>query len=301
MGQLGYIEPFPNLNSMNLKGKVKSISDEYYNGKSEEGTYFIVGPKLNSTLKTDTKFIFDSTGNLIQKNILSINGESIIQDYFIYNDSKPTEVKTKYFHRFYTYDSIGRIEKETIYTQRVGHIKLNGIELKNDSIRQSVINYIYNSKNQLYQKIENGKESVPAYLAQFIYDNSGNLIEERVKQAGFPTEFFKYIHDSNNNLIRSVWSTKEEGIFEQISYVYQKDKLVLQTWENFEEGHLEGKITYEYENSLETEVIEYDSDGSIREKEILIYEFDQKDNWIKKISVTNGDKIIIVSRTIEYY
>jgi hypothetical protein len=299
IGQLGYVDPCPNLNSYTLNGKVKFIQ-ENYEGKLENDQ--IVKTNWMSYGLTSSKYYFDSLGNLTEKQLLNQFGEYEIKEYYLYQNQKIKESQTKYFNRSYFYDSLNRIVKEIIISPRVAQILLNNQPLKNqDSIVKTEIIYNYGLNGKLNQKIEYGRRTEPNYLAEFKYDKLGRLISERIKYSGSTWETHSYKFDNNSNLLSTTMSDEEAGVIERKTFEYKNHFKVFETIEIYEEKELSRRITIKYENLLPVEITEFDSEGISIKSEKIKYEFDQFGNWIKKTRIINDEEIYILTRKLDYY
>lgn len=299
IGQLGYVDPCPNLHSYTLNGKVKFI-EENYEGKLENDQ--IVKNNWMSVGLTNSKYYFDSLGNLTEKQLLNQFGEYEVMEYYLYENQKIKESQTKYFNRTYFYDSLNRIVKEIITSPRVAQILLNNQPLKNqDSIVKTEIIYNYGLNGKLIQKIEYGKRNELNYLAEFKYDRLGRLISERIKYIGSTWETHSYKFDNNSNLLNTTMSDEEAGVIERKTFEYKNNIKVFETIEIFEEKELASRLTIKYENLLPVEITEFDSEGILIKSEKIKYEFDQFGNWIKKTRIINEEEIYILIRKLDYY
>jgi hypothetical protein len=299
IGQLGYVDPCPNLSSYILKGKVKFIQ-EVFEGKLENDQ--IVKTNWMSDGLTNSKYYFDSLGNLTEKQILNQFGEYEIKEYYLYENQKIKESQTKHFNRTYFYDSLNRIVKENITRPKVGHIRINNQVNKNqDSIVKTEIMYFYDLDSKLIKKIEYGKRTEPNYLAEFKYDNLGRLISERIKYSGLTWETHSYKFDNNSNLLNTTMSDEEAGVIERKTFEYKNNIKIFETLEIYEEKELARRITIKYENLLPVDINEFGTEGTLTKSEKIKYEFDHFGNWIKKTRIINEEEIYILTRKLDYY
>ncbi len=117
-------------------------------------------------------------------------------------------------------------------------------------------------------------------------------------------------------LIKLLCQKKEVNLFEELTYNTKGELQVKYTYEHDKnENEIEcihhdnfcfSKITYkcnEQGNLIREK--SYCPDGSLCEEKVFEYEFDQNENWIKKIERLIDDRIIesktIYDRTIKYY
>lgn len=154
--------------------------------------------------------------------------------------------------------------------------------------------YKYDSKGNMIEKTHCDDDGSLINKETYINDSKGNIIEMNTYYASGGTGKTTYQYDSKGNLIEEV----------------------------FHSG-LKGKITYKYDskgNMIEENisddmkiVFSYDSNGNMIIKQIVYglgagtyykyeYEYDSKDNWIKKIEKNKkGEAIRIIERKIVYY
>lgn len=299
-GQIQKTGYSPNIQNMNLYGNVKTIFEESYLGQKVGDTIVTLEKKWNYSWESDSQLTFDSLGHLIEKRIVSVEGDFEIQEFYHYKANQLIESKTKYFQRRYEYDELGKISNEIVLDAPRGFISLNGKKSK-DSIVPSEIQYKYNGKNQILRKIEYNLRGEPNYITEFKYDKSGKISSEKIKYFDIPSESHDYKYDQNNQLIEYKWRDLELDLFEKTTYEYLHGHLRMELMEKFEFGVKEGSINYIYQKGLPVEIVEVDGDGKVIKKEAIRYEFDSNGNWTKKIITINENEIFIVTRKIEYF
>jgi hypothetical protein len=294
-GQTNVIE-YENLESLNLKGKVKTINEKSFKATKINSEIVKSGSGWQYDWQNDKEYFFDTIGNLISKNDL-INSKSK-DNYSIKLDNKNRiiEINRLYKTIYFEYDSLNRILSSKEINKQPETIS-NG-NTKPTSGTVTNFKFYYDSKNLLLKK-EEYKSNVKISVQTFKYDSFNNLILCEIKEDSY-IETHKYQYDSNNLLIKYEWSDNEEGIAEITTIQYLNNIKVLEHWVDYEEGEPDGYIDDKFENGNIIESIEVESDGSITGKEIIKYDFDANGNWIKSIIDYNG-KYYIIERNIEYY
>ena len=151
--------------------------------------------------------------------------------------------------------------------------KKNGWET--DNLRGKVKSYTQSS----YDSAERFGEIQKTLFSKetYKYDDKSNLIEDN-----------SYYSDSSLNC---KWTYKYDDKSNRIEAIWYKS-----------DGSFYGKYINKYDDK--SNLIEengYNADGSLEYKRIFKYEFDEKGNWIKKISFKNQIPENIKEREYEYY
>jgi hypothetical protein len=115
------------------------------------------------------------------------------------------------------------------------------------------------------------------YKYYYKYDEKGQLTE-RIAYRGNGTFLFKYVFNYDDNGNRTEWI--QQG----------SDSSVV------------GKVIYKYneKNDL-AEQTEYNGNGSVKAIYTYSYEFDKKNNWIRRKKMQDGKVVEIKERNIQYY
>jgi len=115
------------------------------------------------------------------------------------------------------------------------------------------------------------------YKYYYTYDKKGQLTE-RIAYRGNGTFLFKYVFNYDDNGNRTEWIQ------------HGSDSSVV------------GKVIYKYneKNNL-AEQTEYNGDGSVKAMYTFSYEFDRKNNWVRRKKMQEGKVVEIKEREIKYY
>jgi hypothetical protein len=287
LGAFGQIPTlsFDNLESWNLKGKVKKIHTTSFLAEKVNNKFVKTTKGWQYTWEHDEELYFNTFGFLELTKVIK-NGTTYVT-YSIKLDDKNRvvyDIKNENLEYYFTYDSLNNI--------------CSSKEIIRDKQLESDFRYYYNDKNTLVKKEEYLSNQLIS-IETFSYDSSNNLVKiEYIKGPYSEMEVFEY--DSNNLLVKHEWSDNEEGMAEITTFQYVNKQKTLEHWLDYEEGEPDGTIDYTYENGNEIEVIEKDGDGVITGIERNSYEYDSTGNWIKMFIDDDG-KYYIVERTINYY
>src|SRR4030095_4668447 len=115
------------------------------------------------------------------------------------------------------------------------------------------------------------------YKYYYKYDEKGQLIE-RIAYRGNGTLAFKYIfkYDDNGNKTEWIQQDQDSSVVGKVIYKYdEKNKLVEET--------------------------EYNQAGIVKAAYTYSYEFDKKDNWVRRKKMQDGKVVEIKKREIKYY
>ena len=183
--------------------------------------------------------------------------------------------------------------------------KKNGWET--DNLRGKVKSYTQSSYDsaerfgeiQEIQKIDGSLFNKETYK----YDTKGNLIEDNSYYSDSSLNCkWTYKYDDKDNRIEANGYSANGSFNEKYINKYDdKDNRIEAIWYK-SDGKLEFKyiMKYDYKSNL-IEKNGYNADGSLEYKRIFKYEFDEKGNWIKKISFKNQIPENIKEREYEYY
>jgi hypothetical protein len=276
---------FDNLESCNLKGKVKKIQTTSFLAEKVNNKFVKTTKGWQYSWEFDQEFYYNTLGFLELTKVIK-NGTTSVTYSIKLDDKKRVvyDIQNENLEYYFTYDSLNNI--------------CSAKEIVRDKQLESDFRYYYNDKNSIIKKEEYQSDQLVS-RETFSYDSSNNLVKiEYIEGTYSEMESFEY--DSNNLLIKHEWSDNEEGMIEISSYQYVNKQKTLEHWLDYEEGEPDGSIDYTYENGNEIEVIEKDGDGVITGIERNSYEYDSTGNWIK-MYIDDGEKYYIVERTISYY
>ena len=184
------------LNSMNMKGNVKSITERRFNAEEKEGE-IVKGKKVKS-YNALTALYFDEEGNIIEK-IHYGQGSSIkLKTAYIYDEAgKLIESDGEYEN--------GRTEKSTYKTDEKGNI----IE-ENSFLDSSLVSISYKT-----------------------YDEYGNMIKEKTLKAdGTQESHIVYTYDKKRNIIEQIFLTIDgRNVSSTYRYEYKFDNEENWVWQ----------------------------------------------------------------------
>ena len=164
------------------------------------------GEKENSN--TSKGFVYDDNYNLIKINYYNHNGELTNFEDYIYNNNKLDSLYKYKANKelvsvlTFTYDSLGRISKETLAGNR---------------LKPLITTYKYGESDQLVE-IRNSILS----SFQYSYDSNGNLISEiELNSGGFLQSKFTYRYNKDNLVIEKLRYDGEDDVALQVRFEYE--------------------------------------------------------------------------------
>jgi len=314
------------IEEMNLKGKVKSLKKDSYevikkNGEIHKG-------KIVIEYESKQYFIFDTKGNKIEEGSYKYETDgSIITYTYKYNDKGNKTEKKKYYidggletKYIYKYDDIGNLIEESDYFQenRINNKQTYKYNDKGNLIETNYSNstgmktkqtYKYDNKENLIEEIYSTSFSVSSgyegYETKYIYkyDSKGNEIEKEFYTDGRFEVKTTYKYDDKGNIT-------EDGMYDSFGkslgenqYKYDdKGNKIEWNYKNSLYGGLKGKVTLKYDDKGNLiEENNFKSFGLSKKNTTDKYEYDENNNWIKRVGYIKKKPVGIIERTIEYY
>lgn len=274
------------LAEMNLFGKVKSVKETSYEAVEKFGEI----ERGEKTVGVDSYYyLFDEFGNLLKKNSYDYVGN------------------LKYgFEYEYEYD-----EKQ--------NLTFMGVASGRDQAK-NIIKYRYDDNGNRIEEIGYDPNGNVFMKMTYKYDDNGNLTEEKSydSDSGIDSKSI-YKYDASGNKIEDN-DFDSEGRISKCTYKYDDKGNKLEVINYFLDGSISGKATYKYDEKSNV-IEEYDfnvqftrEDDKYNTEQMTTcqYEFDSKNNWIKKIvNITwksdlfedddSSNTSNIIEREIEYY
>lgn len=296
IGQENQEEEIKNLTTLNLKGKVKTITEKSFNAKKDGINYIKTVEGWRSNWQNNNVQKFDGNGNLIDKTYFK-NSKPIRNEYFKYENKKITESNTLYANRFFSYDKFGKIKSEKFIDKKPKKI---ATEKENIPVKKEThIEYFYSKNSKLVQKIESSLSGNQISVENFKYDQNNNLIYKELKYSN-RKEWHDYYYNTDNLLYKIEWKDDKFGLLEVTIITFNNREKKSENWTNYFEGDKEGSIEYIYEKGNEIQTKEFDADGNLENTEKIIYIYDKFGNWINKTIILKS-KAYIIERQIIYY
>ena len=282
-----------NLNTLNLEGKVKSISETSYLGEKNNGKVVKVEKGWQYDWDYDEIYSFDTLGYLVRNDQIQEKESRTIYSLTLDKRNRVVQITDIERSYSYVYDTLGRI-----ISSKEKMIDTNFPSEKEPVTDQSTITvkYFYNAKNQLIKK-ERFEGTKKIAIETFTYDDSGNLTLAYLDRFAL-FEKYSYKYDDNNQLIE-YQESDETGIISIEYYLYSNKVKIAERFVDYDDGKPTFGLEYRYENGNEVSIYSSDS-GTDSPVEIYTYEFDAHHNWIRKI-IYDDEDYYIVERVIEYY
>jgi len=248
------------LTKMNLKGKVKFLSEEQSAEGGKRTSNYLFDDKGN----IDENTVYDIDGSIWAKFIYSYTNTGKIKAYLVY-DSNDSLVE-KGFRRVFKYDSTGN-EVEQLWFDKgevVGTRIHSNYDPRGNKIEVITINL---AKGQNFDKFK------------YDYDDENELIQSSCYHGDEQGEYLnftnKYENDSTGRMVSDSFYDSE-GNFE-----YKTE------------------FSYDNKGNL-SQVRSFSKDGSLTQTIDYRYTFDENENWITAEIFLNGSKTDLLKREIKY-
>lgn len=197
----------------------------------------------------------------------------------------------------------GKIEQWFLNSFNEQGNKILDIKLKPDSTVDKKYSYSYN--------IEDRREEMAIYTADdllnlkivYQYDKLGNLTEDNsYDNNNRPLKKKVYLYDNKGNIMEENILNTDGELIQKYRYVYNSSNQKAEINKYKASGELEQRVTRKYDNKgNETEVSEFSPEGNLISTTTNLYQFDRRENWLKKTSYINNLPVSVVERVITYY
>jgi len=263
-------KPENDLSNFNLKGKVKSFSQESYEVKVRNEN-IIKGRKIDGFNEPDDIFFsdsyrihfkFDENGNKIEENNFNSKGK-------LHNK------------RIYKYNEKGNLfESSSLFNE-------------NETTKQI---YHYNTKGKL-TKINYYRNEEFFVADNYQYDDKGNLIKYSSWVIDPPKLQWQtnYTYNQEGNVIK----TDDDNWVTTYEYDDKGNKIVEKQINKHDNGVIKSIYRYDEDENV-IEKIEQNRTGE-RQRSFFKYEFDKNDNWTKRITFIFDKPSAISIRKYEYF
>jgi len=253
-----------NLDDMNLYGDVKSITETW---TAVDSNYDDCWSNDENNLK---KYLFDEKGGLIEfyTSEPDIIYKDVIYKYeydkngqIIYKTAQNTESDTILYTYKYFYNEDGNLTEETIKKEATNKV-------------DTFDSYKYDSKGNvteiIYAHTSDYRNNEVMYRSKVTYEYNENRNKSFIYMYDFQAEMYhdssRYYYDDNLRLVREEILNGQDKIEYVVNYDYDKF----------------GNLT-KYDGGL-----------------LSSYKYDEKNNWIEKVTLAKGYKGT-TKRVIEYY
>ena len=237
-------KPENDLSNFNLKGKVKSFSQESYEVKVRKEN-IIKGRKIDGFNEPDAPFSpssfrihfkFDENGNTIETNNVNSKGKLHDKSIYKYNDkgnlfeSSTLYKENETTKQIYNYNTKGKLiginyfrnEKFFMEDYYQYDDKGNLIDYSSWTVDPKKLqwqtHFKYNEQGNLIEKEHNRSEN-DSYVETFKYDDRGNII---IKKGGLD-EKTTYVYDEKNNVIQKTYYNEKDEIQRSLNFEYEYD------------------------------------------------------------------------------
>ena len=240
------------------------------------------------------KDVFNENSDKIEEVKYDIEGiliDKTIHD-FVYDSHKNIIEKS-------SYDTIGNLLNNSTYIYNVD----NNLVVCNNG--NELIIYKYDDNGNKTE--ESGSHSYGHWWKfSYKYDQAGNLIEQIETSTFKPVTKGKWIYKYDGNdhpTKRTIYSTDGELSNIEI-YEYNAEGQLTERRDEFSRygANTRTKHIYKYDEiGNEIENFRYSLKGEIQYKNAYRYEYDSKNNWIKRVEIVNDVTVFISKREITYF
>ncbi len=233
--------------------------------------------------------------------IMNLNGkvksiETVSYSVLLEDNKKPQKgvrknrerIHHSSLNRLMSFDELGN-RINAAFSNSTGVIEFTAVNIYNYKGLNDEINFIDSEGNQSDKVIllfdNNKRPTEELWYSKYgglgrkkniIYDSKGNKIEEKIIEMNSLQNVWRYEYDKNNQVIAERVYDNEDNILNKYSYVFD-------------------------ENGNEIELIKHDGDGNLVFHLKYELEFDDKNNWIRRIEYNENVAEFIIERNITYY
>lgn len=293
IGQLNIKKGANDWNKLNLKGKVKSITEKATGNLTykDPSTGKVTSIKIDETTEP---YLFDKRG---------FKTKSIIE-------GDPDMSKT------FEYDEKERLIKDNIYTKK-NLLRYNTYNYDENGLLIEIKSYLHYRETSI--KDSNYRLDLKTII---LNDYNGYRIKDWEYDGDKIRGIVLYKNDSNGNVIERNIFTSEDKLRSKMNFVYDANQNLIEI-SIFSDGFISPKIIYEYDKKgnkiLEVkdglkQVYRYDQYGNVIEYFVYNlkegnsvtrhsetkYFYDNFSNWIKKVDQSELG-VITTERTLMYY
>ena len=301
---------------LELSGPVKSLFAISYEAIDSSGI------TIRGVRHPKYRAYFNKTGGIINRqSFFPPDYQSSANSYGQYNDDGHL-IETSYE------STNDKISSKKIFKRNKGGKIIEVLKYVGDGFdgwyyKDSII---YNKKGQPVEVRKHYENNVAVFTVnKYIYNRDGKLIEEiqfdnigRMKSketysysdSGYIKIIYNYhegeflnneklIFDSEGKIMEHVYHTINSLSHKFVTIYDDRDKIIEEHCEDFENPNASYKILYKYNNEGNLiKTITQNNDGSSSSREFI---YDQENNWINAIDMVNGNIKAFHERKIEYY
>jgi len=177
--------------------------------------------------------------------------------------------------------------------------------LKSDGKVNSTIRYTYDASGILIKEETKSGNGNVVLVSSIKTDAKGNKIEQQdVRPTGDAVFNFKYYYkyDKKGQLTERIGYRGSGSILFKYIFNYDDAGNRIEWIQKGPDTSIVGKVIYKYneKNNL-TEQTEYNGNESVKANYTYSYEFDKKNNWIRRKKMQDGKVVEIKERDVKYY
>lgn len=314
---------------LNYYGSIKSVFQQTYDAIDSNGV-IVKGDLSNEYEYRTSLHLFGSDGNIIEGTafkskdtvidnrfirIDNPDSSSISKMSFLNNNSRPDYQTIEYYNSDGMIDSIIRIDKEYISKKYFKYGTIGCVKYtfswkyadwnKGSSEHVTEHKYIYNRRGNLVKEKINNEHTKGFKTSKSLLYRDDELIEIRQKEQiisfDYDDTLCKSMTTKLNGEIQEIelykYNTKGNLIWKQISDVeafqkhYRSPVSIEESWSYDSFGNILENVKIQFINKNEIQRIDYSYE----------YNYDDYNNWVKRIDYYNSKPIRIIERDLQYF
>ncbi len=280
-----------------LNGKVKEVYEKSYQALEDNGVIVKGKSARKSGINLNYVQRFDEDGRLIEyAEYTEGDGNLIYKSKLEYNEAgskirqsaQSSNVANDTQRRF-TYNAKNKLIETDVYDA-------------NDALLER-FTYTYNAKDQKIVECGFRADGSLKWQYSYLYNAHGQVIEEvRDEEDGRFNFTIIYVYDRKGRLVEEISKDAQHSFDKRLVYSYDnKGRKVLDVQYNGS-GELSSQRAYTY-NAKGDRLSVSESFSGILQPQVtrFEYEYDRKDNWVKRVEYINERPAFWLSREIIYY
>lgn len=268
------------------------VYHEFFYMPMESGGKLTKGENRDAFYTSSHKVLFDSAGNILED--LWYDKDLVKTGTTYRYDGSGRLLLEKYF-------SDAKLFRTTEYKWDKNGNKIEERSFHSDDKRNMKTVFLNDKHGNCVEKIWYKYDGAIQSKATLMYDGNKNRIEQRnYKSSGELEGFYTFKYDDSGNLIEERNHDAQKQLIYTHVYQYDTKDRKIKELGFLEPNHvLDYSTTFFYD--ISGNILKEIASGNRDYKMEYRYEYDQRNNWTKKIEYRNNDPELIVERTIEYF
>lgn len=284
------------LQAINVFGNVKSIKTLKYNAHDSLG---ITVKEKKYQNKYNFKLEVNEAGYFTKQIGYNKDNKPFTKATFKY-DEKGNKMELTEFN--YKGRMTDRLTKA--YDKNNNLILETNIDFYKNGSKTGVLKrYTYNSQNQIIETLKTSLNNVPYKKTVCNYNLNDSLIKQTIEYNDEILDYktLEYIDKKNNNkIVVKEFYDENLKLSEKNKTIYNSKKRILKKVQINSLGEIDSETLYSYDKYGNVTKSSHNSSYG-KGEDIYVYEYDSKNNWIKKTSYRKNKPFAVTERIYEYY